>query len=72
MQLPQFMTPEEFKKAYFGTAKRPSTSSIRRWLINGDLPGRRFGQSLFVDIVAFEANGNCLVEKILRHEPRAT
>jgi len=71
MQLPPYLSPEEFKKVYFGTKKRPSASTIRRWLGNGELPGRRIGKLLFVDVVAFEACGNPLVDKILRHEPLA-
>lgn len=70
MQLPPYLPPERFKQIYFGDSKSPSMPTIRRWLATGILPGRKVGGLLFVDVAAFEAMGNPLVEKILRHESR--
>ena len=70
MQLPPYIPAERVKKEYFGDSKAPSLSTIRRWLATGVLPARQIGRLLFLDVAAFEAQGNPLVEKILRHEPR--
>ena len=66
MQSPPYMSAEDFKRAYFGNSKHPSLATIRRWLVTGELPSRRFGKLLFLDVAAFNASGNPLVEKILR------
>lgn len=39
-------------------------------MANGELPSRRFGKLLFVDVAAFEAGGDPLLQKIIRHESR--
>ena len=72
MQSPPFMSAEDVKQTYFGNSRHPSLATIRRWLANGELPSRRFGKLLFLDVAAFNARGNPLVEKILRHEPRSS
>ena len=70
MQSPPFMSAEDFKKNYFGNSRHPSLATIRRWMANGELPSRRFGKLLFLDVAAFEAEGDPLLEKIIRHESR--
>lgn len=59
----------DFKHSYFGDSTRPSLSKLRRLCASAALPGRKIGNDWFVDIPAFEANGNQLLEKILRHVP---
>ena len=70
MQLPPYLSVNSTKEIFFGDKRQPSLSTIRRWLINGALPSRRIGGMLFLDVAAFLAQGNPLVEKIFRHESR--
>lgn len=66
-----FITLEEFKVRYFGDSKHPSLSTLRRLADKGDIPTRRLGKRYFVDSVAFEADGNPVLEKVLRDVSRA-
>lgn len=61
-----YITAEEFKARFFPESKFPSLQTLRRQLEGGRLKGRKIGKRWFVDVIAFEANGNALVEKILR------
>jgi hypothetical protein len=66
-----FITLEEFKARYFGESKHPSLSTVRRWARDGDIPTRKIRRCFFVDVIAFEANGNPVLEKVLRDVARA-
>lgn len=59
----------DFKRKYFGDSTRPSLSKLRRLCANAALPCRRIGNDWFIDIPAFEANGDPLLAKILCHVP---
>ena len=67
-----YVSPEEFKQRYFGESKHPSMPTLRRLLDLGKLKGRKLGGLWFVDLIAFEADNNSLVEKVLRDVSRST
>ncbi len=61
------VSPQEFLKKEFSKESAPSEHTIRRWIDQGILPGKQIGKLYYVDHTAFSANGNPLVEKILRN-----
>lgn len=67
-----YVTLEEFKTKYFGESKHPSLSTLRRLADKGEIPNRRLGKRYFVDVAAFEADGNPVLEKVLRDVSRST
>lgn len=61
---------EVFREGYFGEGSRPAMSTLRRWVDNGDIPGKRIGSSYFVDEAGWltqntPANDDPLVAKVL-------
>lgn len=67
-----YLTLEEFKERFFGDSKHPSLSTLRRLADKGEIPNRRLGKRYFVDVTAFEADGNPVLEKVLRDVARST
>lgn len=65
------ITLEEFKERYFGESKHPSLSTLRRLAGKGAIPNKRVGKRYFVDVNAFDANGNHVLEKVLRDVARS-
>ncbi|MHB8425148.1 MAG: hypothetical protein ACYDB9_08355 [Gammaproteobacteria bacterium] len=63
-----YMRLSQFAKQHFVEGSRPSLSTLRRLVEKGELPGRRFGEHYYVDYSAYLANGNPLVDKIVRLE----
>lgn len=61
------VTPREWIDRRFGSAKqRPAPSSVRRWIEDGELPGKKIGGRYFVDIDAEQGNtGNELADRVL-------
>ncbi|MCU7886228.1 MAG: hypothetical protein KZQ82_18720 [Candidatus Thiodiazotropha sp. (ex Lucinoma annulata)] len=39
----KFLTVSDYKKLRFGRRKKPSERSIRRWVAEGKLPGKKIG-----------------------------
>lgn len=50
----KLMLVSEFQRLRFKGGKKPSTRTIRRWIIAGVLPGERIGGRYFVDITQLE------------------
>ncbi|MEW8027565.1 MAG: hypothetical protein AB2809_12840 [Candidatus Thiodiazotropha sp.] len=48
----KFLTVSDYKKLRFGRRKKPSERSIRRWIAEGKLPGKKIGGRYFVDMEA--------------------
>lgn len=46
--LPKLMPLEEWRHERFTTP--PSPATVRRWITNGDIPGRLIGGKWFVDL----------------------
>jgi hypothetical protein len=59
------MTPQQWAEKYFDDASRPSEVTLRRWLNDGKVPGRKVGGTWYVDEHAWIANGNELVQRVL-------
>ena len=52
-------------KKYFSPESAPSVLTVRRWLRNGSLPGRKIGGTWFVDEHEWLADGDELVLRVL-------
>jgi hypothetical protein len=59
------MTPQQWAEKYFDEGSRPSEVTLRRWLNEGKVPGRKVGGTWYVDEHAWIANGNELVQRVL-------
>lgn len=59
------MTPQKWVEKYFDVGSRPSEVSLRRWLNEGKIPGRKVGGSWYVDEHAWLADGDELVLQVL-------
>lgn len=59
------MTVREWRERYFSEASAPAELTVRRWLQNGDVPGRKIGGNWYVDEAAWLAGGDELVAKVL-------
>ncbi len=62
------MLLSQFARQHFVEGSRPSLSTLRRLVVKGDLPGRRFGGHWYVDYSAYLANGDPLVTKVLNEQ----
>lgn len=62
------ITPQEWIERRFGDAKkRPHPSSVRRWIDNAEIPGKKIGGRYYVEIdIETESTGNELADRILR------
>lgn len=65
-----FVSPQEFIKQ-FSPDSAPSEHTVRRWIDQRTIPGRKIGGRYFVDEDAFFARGNPIVEKVLRDVSRS-
>lgn len=65
------ITVEQFRLRTFAPGSRPHPNTVIRWLRNRLIPGRQIGKQWYVDSIALDANGNPLVEKVLRDVSRA-
>ena len=59
------MTPQQWAEKYFDDASRPSEVTLRRWLNDGKIPGRKVGGTWYVDEHGWLADGDDLVRQVL-------
>lgn len=59
------MAPQQWAEKYFDESSRPAEVTLRRWLTDGKIPGRKIGGSWFVDEDAWRADGDDLVQRVL-------
>jgi len=50
---------------YFAEESRPAELTVRRWIRDGKVPGRKVGGTWYVDEHAWLAAGNDLLQRIL-------
>lgn len=55
----------QWQAKHFAEDSSPDEVSIRRWLRNGKLPGRKVGGTWFIDEAAWLADGDDLVQRVL-------
>lgn len=67
MKQPAYMKVSEYRAKYFVKGSQPAESTIRRWVRDGDLPGKVIGKVHYVDVSTFkQLTGNALVDQVLQ------
>lgn len=51
---------------YFDDTSRPSVATLRRWLRDGKIPGKKVGGTWFIDEHEWLADGDLRVERVLK------
>ncbi|PJK01483.1 hypothetical protein CO615_04185 [Lysobacteraceae bacterium NML75-0749] len=59
---------KKFADTTFSKDSRPHDITLQRWLREGKLPGRKIGGNWYVDVHAFAAANDPLVERVLAGE----
>jgi len=59
------MLPSQFAKQYFSSDSQPSQTTLRKWLKEGHLPGKRVGKKFYVDVSKWNSDDNPYLERIL-------
>lgn len=59
------MLYEEYVTTYFSPGSRPLRATVNRWLREKKLPGRKIGNTVYIDTDLFEAKGNPLVARLI-------
>ncbi len=60
------MTTEKWLDRYFDPSSRPSIATLQRWLRDGKIPAKKVGGTWFIDEHAWLADGDDLVERVLK------
>lgn len=60
------ITLQQYISRTFSPGSEPHQHTVRRWINRKIIPGKRFGTRYYVDEIAVAANGNPIVEKVLR------
>jgi hypothetical protein len=53
---------------YFAEESRPPEATLRRWMQSNAIPAKKIGGSWFIDEHAWLAEGDGLVERVLKGE----
>lgn len=61
----RLILPRIWSARYFAEDSRPSEITVRRWLTDGKVPGRKIGGTWYVDEHAWQADGDDLVQRVL-------
>jgi hypothetical protein len=54
------MTPQQWAEKYFDEGSRPSEVTLRRWLNEGKVPGRKVGGTWYVDEHAWDVSAHAV------------
>jgi len=60
------LTTDQWLLRYFDASSRPSVATLQRWLRDGKIPGKKVGGTWFIDEHAWLADGDDLVERVLK------
>lgn len=56
-----------FQAEHFEPGSAPTMKTLRTWVDDGTLPGRKIGGMYYIDMAKYEATtGNALVDKVLK------
>lgn len=61
----RLMSIPKWLERHFEPGSAPDEVTVRRWLRDGKLPGRKVGGTWFVDEAAWLADGDELVARVL-------
>lgn len=60
------LTTDQWLQRYFDATSRPSVPTLQRWLRDGKIPGKKVGGTWFIDEHEWLADGDDLVERVLK------
>lgn len=61
----KLMSIKGFQNQYFAKGEAPALNTIKRWIEQGTIDGRKVGGKYFVNVQAFELTDNELVNSVL-------
>lgn len=61
----KLMTTHDWAEKYFAEESKPADLTVRRWLKDGKVPGRKVGGTWYIDEHAWLAGGDDLVQRVL-------
>jgi hypothetical protein len=62
-KLNQLMAVSEYRKKRFAGRKKPSEKTIKRWIVDGYLPGKKIGGRYYVEVtLETQLTGNPLAD----------
>lgn len=59
------MKATKFREEYFSLDSRPDIKTVKKWIDENEIPGRKLGTTYYVDIDKLERSNNPLVNKVL-------
>jgi len=62
----KLLTADKWLQKYFDDNSRPSVATLQRWLRDGKIPGKKVGGTWFIDEHEWLADGDLLVERVLK------
>jgi len=62
----KLLTADKWLHKYFDDTSRPSAATLQRWLRDGKIPGKKVGGTWFIDEHEWLADGDLLVERVLK------
>jgi len=62
----RLITAQIWLERYFEEGSRPADLTLQRWLRSGKISGKKVGGSWYVDEHAWLAEGDDLVERVLK------
>lgn len=62
----KLIEPAQWAAKYFAEGSQPPESTLRGWMRDGVVSARKVGGKWFIDETAFLADGDALVEAVLR------
>lgn len=63
----QLMTVQRFREQYFEAESRPSLNTLRKWIDEGEIRGKRIGNRYYIDEDGWQSSevDNPLVARVL-------
>lgn len=61
----KLMSIKTFQDKYFEKSDAPTTATVKKWIEDGTITGRKIGGKYFINVNAFELTGNKLVDDVL-------
>ncbi len=61
----KLITIDNWRNKEFDQGSAPAELTVRRWLRDEKLPGKKIGGTWYIDLHKWQADGNDLVESVL-------